>query len=110
MPAVCVNSLSAKKKTVYGNQIGIEYLAMVNGMYYSKGHKYEYEPSQTNFGQSQQSEWHRRAEWVRQQNADGLKFEGKSLGKISGSNMKASLVQRVTKKHWMMKLLKIGES
>ena len=38
--------------------------------YYSKGHRYEYESSQTNFGQSQQSEWHRRAEWVRQQNAE----------------------------------------
>ena len=38
--------------------------------YYSKGQRYEYEPNQANFGQSEQSEWHKRAEWVRQQNAE----------------------------------------
>ena len=38
--------------------------------YYCKGLRYEYESNQTNFGQSEQSEWHKRAEWVRQQNAE----------------------------------------
>ena len=38
--------------------------------YYSKGHRYEYQGNHTNFDQSQQSEWHKRAEWIRQQDVE----------------------------------------
>ena len=83
---------------VYGNQIGIEHLAMVNGITTAR-------VIDTSMNQV-------RLILVSHNKVNGtdvlsgsdnrmrrMKDEGKSFGKISGSNMKASLGKRVTKRH-----------
>ena len=68
-PAVALIIIYKKRKSIWkSNRYRTSSYSKQH--YYSKGQRYEYESNQTNFGQSQQSEWHKRAEWIRQQNVE----------------------------------------